>query len=298
MPTSEQTMMTFAALSYADPATKIAAFLANPPAGSPAEGWDLAWGPAGTSVTQGNLVYAARAQAANQCAVVIRGTYPHPTLAFLEDLYQDLTVAALRPWPYPPATNAKIAKGTMDGLEDIQGLKDPASGLSLLDFLQQPALAGFDIYVTGHSLGGCLTTVLAPWLRSAVDPARKILPYTFAAPTAGNQAFAAMFTQKFPNALRYYNVLDVIPMAWSDLGKVKQLYPAPGPDCPLLLQGAVDGVNAQLALLKLDYEQPNGAGNALQGVPVATADFVKEVLSQHDHQYYLKLLGAPTIPNL
>jgi len=223
----EQTQMTFAALSYANPISEIGAFLLNPPAGSPAVGWSLAWGPVETTLTKGNLVYAAQAAAASQCAVVIRGTYPHFSPALFEDLFQDLTVDILLPWRYPPTPDAKIAGGTMDGLEDVKGLKDPASGLSLLEFLQQPALAAVDIYVAGHSLGGCLTTVLAPWLRFALGPARRILPCTFAAPTAGNQAFAAMFTAMFPNALRYYNILDVVPMAWANLASIKHLYPAP-----------------------------------------------------------------------
>jgi len=286
--------MTLAALSYA-PDADIRAFLAGPPAGSPATGWNLVWGPVSTIITQGNLMFVAQAPAANQCAVVIRGTYPHFTPALFNDLFQDLTVGILLPWFYPPSADAKIAGGTMDGLEDIKGLRDPASGLSLEELLQQPALAAADIYVTGHSLGGCLATVLAPWLRFALGAARTILPCTFAAPTAGNQAFASMFTKMFPNAVRFYNTLDVIPMAWSSLAGVKALYPAPGPGCPLALKAGVDLLKVSLALL--NYQQPNGGGNPLPGAATSSQNFIAEILSQHDSNNYLALLGAPAVPS-
>jgi hypothetical protein len=285
--------MTFSALSYA-PIPEIVGFLANPPAGSPVAGWNLAWGPVATVLTKGNLVYVAQNPAANRCAVVVRGTYPHFIPALFEDLFQDLTVGILLPWHYPPTPNAKIAGGTMDGLEDVSELKDPTSGQTILEFLQQPAMAGADIYVTGHSLGGCLSTAVSLWLRFALGAGRNILPYTFAAPTAGNQGFAAMFTGMFPNALRYYNKLDVVPMAWADLAGVMQLYPAPGPGCPPALKAGIEVL--RISLLFKKYQQPNGAGNPLQGNPTATQNFFAELLSQHDHNYYLTLLGAPAIP--
>jgi len=294
VPTIQQTLMTLAAISYA-PDADIRAFLASPPAGSPATGWTLAWGPVETTITQGNLVFVAQAAAAKQCAIVIRGTYPHFTPALFEDLFQDLTVGILLPWSYPASPDAKIAGGTMDGLEDIKGLRDAASGLSLLDLMQQGALAAADIYVAGHSLGGCLATVLAPWLRYALGAARTILPCTFAAPTAGNQAFAGMFTSMFPNALRLYNTLDVIPMAWANLAGVKSLYAAPGPGCPLALKAGIDVLNVSLAPLK--YQQPNGGGNPLRGVATSSQNFIAEILSQHDSNNYLSLLGAPTVPS-
>jgi Lipase (class 3) len=294
MATIEQTLMTFAAISYA-PDADIRAFLAGPPAASPATGWTLAWGPVETTITQGNLVFVAQNAAANQCAIVIRGTYPHFTPALFTDLFQDLTVGIQLPWPYPPTQGAKIAGGTMDGLEEIKGLRDAASGLTLQDLVQQPALARAAIYVTGHSLGGCLATVLAPWLRFALDGARTILPCTFAAPTAGNQAFAAVFTSLFPSAPRYYDTLDVIPMAWANLAAVKSLYAAPGPGCPLALKAAIDVLTVSLKLLQ--YQQPNGAGNPLTGTPTSSQNFIAEILSQHDSNNYLALLGAPSVPS-
>lgn len=38
------------------------------------------------------------------------------------------------------------------------------------------------------------------------------------------------------------------------------------------------------------------AGESLSGVPSPASDFFAEALDQHDHNYYLKLLGAPTVP--
>ncbi len=291
MAASEQTMITFSALSYST-IPQIGAFLANPPANSPAAEWRLVWGPVATVLTRGNLAYIA--QTAGRCAVVVRGTYPHPDPAFFQDLFEDLTIGVQMDWPYSQTAGPKIAAGTMDGLKDVLSLKDPASGLSILDYLQQSPQAGLDIHVTGHSLGGCLSTVIASRLRYELGANANILPCTFAAPTAGNQAFADLFTSQFPNASRYFNTLDVIPKAWADLASVKALYPAPGPACPLVVAGVIDALSIPLKLL--NYKQPNGGGIPLPGTPTATGDFVAEVLAQHDSANYLKLLGAPGLP--
>jgi len=288
-------MMTFSALAYASE-DDIRSFLANPPQDSPAVGWQLAWGPVATIVTQGNLMYAVKNASTGQYGVVVRGTYPHFSLALLVDLFEDLDVEDLVPWRYPQTPNAQVARGTMDGLEELTNLQDSNSNLTLLQYLQKSVPSGAGIFVTGHSLGGCLSTVLAPWLRSQLGAASNVLPFTFAAPTAGNKAFAQMYTTMFPNGYRGYNVLDIIPMAWANLPGIKGLYGSPGPKCPSLLAAVIDLLEIKLG--GLGYQQPNGNGSTLQGTPTATTDFFAEALAQHDHNYYLQLLGVPTIPFL
>src|SRR5262249_52455086 len=87
-----------------------------------------------------------------------------------------------------------------------------------------------------HSLGGNLATVLAPWLSYQITAANKTPPslfpvFTFAAPTAGNVQFATAFDNLFPNSWRYYNALDLIPMASVPLTVLGAalLYPSPAP---------------------------------------------------------------------
>src|SRR5262249_60899411 len=61
-------------------------------------------------------------------------------------------------------------------------------------------------------------------------------------------------------------------------------------------KGGIDLVLEWLKTIKVSYTQPNGSGESLPGVPSPTSDFFAEALDQHDHKYYLRLLGTPTVP--
>ena len=116
--------------------------------------------------------------------------------------------------------------------------------------------------------------MLAPWLvyrLSKSNAKNAVMPYTYAAPTAGNAAFASFYTELFKNSYRYYNVIDIVPKAWADLLSVKSLYSPPGPACPLELKGTIDLV---LDWLKFNRSatQPNGAGESLASA-IAPKDF-------------------------
>lgn len=115
-------------------------------------------------------------------------------------------------------------------------------------------------------------------------------------PTAGNATFASFYTGLFKSSYRYYNAIDIVPKAWADLLSIKSLYSSPGPACPWELKDTIDLVSDWLNAIKVRYTQPNGTGESLPGVPASTSDFFAEALDQHDHNYYLKLLGAPTVP--
>jgi triacylglycerol lipase len=234
----------------------------------------------------------------NQYAIAVRGTYPYFGLALLIDLYEDLDVSHPHPWQYPTVPGALVAGGTIDGLNDIVAFT--SNGVAFRTFVEsQIAPSGADVYVTGHSLGGALTTVLAPWLvyqLSQSDAKNTVIPYTYAAPTAGNQAFASFYTGLFKSSYRYHNAIDIVPKAWAELLSIKSLHSSPGPACPWELKDTIDLALDWLKAVKVSYVQPNGAGESLPGVPSPTNDFFAEALDQHDHNYYLKLLGAPTVP--
>ncbi|HYW11666.1 MAG TPA: lipase family protein [Longimicrobium sp.] len=218
--------MTLAGLCYA-PRRRIAEHLANPALATAGE-WRIVWGPVETLA---NLVYVAYSPAVNAFSVAIRGTVPTPGPAQLLNIYQDLHVAQAVPWPHPDAPDARIARGTSDGLRAL--LSRASNGVELDAFLEHAVVAfpGASVVVTGHSLGGCLASVLAVHLRHRL-PGVPVAPVTFAAPTAGNAAFAAFFDALFPGAPRYYNRLDVVPMAWAGLDGVAALFPDPGIRCP------------------------------------------------------------------
>jgi hypothetical protein len=126
-----------------------------------------------------------------------------------EDL--DFVIQAPLPWRAAPGNKGAIAQGTLDGINDLLGLS--FNGSSLEAYLGTLAnRSGLSFAVTGHSLGGCLTTVMASKLRAQLLP--NVLPVTFAAPTAGNAAFVDYFQQQFPQALCYASSLDVATKAW------------------------------------------------------------------------------------
>ena len=291
--TEPQIAMTLAALAYA-PYGDISGYLSNPSFATNGE-WYLAWGPGETS---GNQMFVAKRGDYNQYAISIRGTVPQLGLALLVDLYEDLDVGHPKPWIYPVTPGALVAGGTLDGLNDLSGMT--SGRLSLLDYLNPRVTPDCEIIVTGHSLGGALATVLAPWLKYELSQAGKspeIKVYTYAAPTAGNQAFADMYNNMFSQSFRYYNDIDVIPKAWAGLSGIKDLYPAPGPACPREFKDTVDLVSLWLSRIDgVSYVQPNAQGNSLNGVATSTTDFLAEVGDQHGHNTYLTLLGAPLLP--
>jgi lipase (class 3) len=297
--TDPQVMMTLAAITYAPP-QEIPGYLlptTNPPNATNGE-WALVWGPAATEVDAGNLMFVTYNASTSQYAVAVRGTYPNFGLALLVDLYEDLDVSHPDPWSYPTVPDALVAGGTTDGLSDLLSLA--SNGVTFRAFVDsQIALSGAHVFVTGHSLGGALTTVLAPWLvyqLSQSKASNAVTPYTYAAPTAGNSIFANFYTRLFTNSYRYYNEIDMVPKAWANLLDMKSLYSSPGPACPFEFKSAIDLVSDWLKSIDISYTQPNGAGEPLSGVASSTEEYFTEVLDQHDHNYYLELLGARTVP--
>ena len=96
---------------------------------------------------------------------------------------------------------------------------------------------GTPILITGHSLGGCLASALAPCVADWRGSAFGISVYTIAAPSPGNADFAAYYNALFTDqsgdstAFRFFNSLDVVPNAWASLATVETYYP-PLVACP------------------------------------------------------------------
>ena len=89
------------------------------------------------------------------------------------------------------------------------------------------------IVLTGHSLGGALTTfTAADIVQLAVPPAAgNLLIYSIASPRVGNADFAAAFNAKVANNFRIYNIRDYVPtLPPEDLGYVHVNTALPQPE--------------------------------------------------------------------
>jgi triacylglycerol lipase len=293
--TAPQIMMTLSAMAYLTP-PEVKTYLATSKYATAGE-WRVVWGPVETS---GNMMYVAKWNQDNIYAVAIRGTVINFSLGTLVDAYEDLDVGNQVPWRYPGVPGALVANGTLYGLSVLNGMR--SNGQSLFQFIASIPTGGW-VFVTGHSLGGCLASVLAPWLQyqlSSLSSKLIVGTNTFAAPSAGNQAFADWYTNQAlkGRSWRYYNSIDMIPMLWANLPGMEDLFPSPGPSCPLAMEGVIDMVNDWLVDVDgVTYVQPNGNGDSLAGTPSGTTShWFTEAGHQHDHNYYLSLLGAPTVP--
>lgn len=69
------------------------------------------------------------------------------------------------------------------------------------------------LYITGHSLGGALSTLCMYDFVSVDENLKKnlqIIHYSFASPKVGNTIFAKNFNMKVPNSMRINNTEDII----------------------------------------------------------------------------------------
>ncbi|KAG9137502.1 hypothetical protein Leryth_016797 [Lithospermum erythrorhizon] len=75
-------------------------------------------------------------------------------------------------------------------------------------------LCKWHVYVTGHSLGGALATLLALELTSgqlAKSGAISVTMYNFGSPRVGNRKFAEVYNKKIKDSWRVVNHRDIIP---------------------------------------------------------------------------------------
>jgi Lipase (class 3) len=258
--------------------------------------WQCVWGPAQDD-DQSNLAFVAA-----YCAepdqpplyhcVTIRGTDFAITddWGMVEQVFEDMDFATQSSPSWAPDT--LIAQGTLDALAIIENLT--ADGQSLLSYLRSfyadPARSNAVLLVDGHSLGGCLATVVAPWLRSELGDGVLIVPYTFAAPSAGNADFVSYYQNAFPDAARFYNSLDVVPTAWADIADLDAIYTPCSVETPDLIYAAVIGFEIAAWLADVSYAQPANKAVELAGTCCPTKDWFAQAGYQHHTTTYMALL--------
>jgi hypothetical protein len=314
--TEAQVCMTLASIAYSsenDPSDirqTIVDNLANTSFATDGD-WQLVW--LGLTSDNENLAYVAQdtTQPARY-AVAIRGT----DWCFLVNFIEDFTIFS-QSYPGFGPSDLLVADGTLDGLNDVTTVADSESGLTLLQYLQQQYNAGgfstFDLFVTGHSLGGCLASITFPWLVNNVSGANwNLKAYTFAAPTAGNAAFADYVTSFGATQPYYYwsvvNPRDLAPYAWNSDDLASVVPDSKVVDVTFLLAVELIALISAVIVAEQDnnvsYQQPGGANqfvltNDLDfssscGTPPVSSfdDFKCWVGSEHAGDTYLTLLGA------
>jgi hypothetical protein len=289
--------------------------------------WQVAW--LALSPGNANMAYIARTtDGSNQFAVVARGTIGNPT-----DILEDLDVGTVVPFTASGSpTPVAVSKGALTAFTEVTTavLIPPSAdgsggeipevvvsnqGATLLQALagllqEAPSTPRPTVYVTGHSLGGCIATMLAPYLYTQAQSWPNVPRFavqTFAAPTAGLQSLVT-YVNGLPWFLNdhFANAWDVVPLAWNSLKSVNadKWYPSPGPAGTIDVHVLFDEINA----LSGDnlYVQPgnqhelpaNGAYSTHNSdlTNSTLADFLGMVAHQHANDIYLDLLEAPRIP--
>ncbi|MFD0407905.1 IPT/TIG domain-containing protein [Kitasatospora sp. NPDC127116] len=286
--------------------------------------WQLAW--IALSPDDANMAYIARSiDGSNLFAVVARGTIGNIT-----DILEDLDVGTVVPFTASGSpTPVAVSKGAMTAFTqvatmvsippppgDVLGVPVPEDAFAQQGTTLAKALAGLvqaapttprpTVYVTGHSLGGCVATMLAPYLYTQARSWTNVPQFaleTFAAPTAGLQSFAT-YLNGLPwlSNNHHVNAWDAVPLAWSSLKEVKQdkWYTAPGPAGNSTVHHLFDVLNG---LRKGNvYVQPGVRQQLPTDGDYSThdpalinstlADFMGQVAFQHANNTYLGLLGT------
>lgn len=117
------------------------------------------------------------------------------------------------------------------------------------DFLQDEGNKyphGLRLDVTGHSLGGALSPVLALYLSENLSGKVQISVFPLAGPSPGNTEFAAYYGSVLGGATeRLWNPFDAVPLAWNheSMGKLEDLY-EPLTRANAVERGLIDGLRS------------------------------------------------------
>ena len=294
-PVNDARLMTLAGIAYGA-VDKIPGYVQASPllAGD----WSVIWTP-GPDADPDNLAFLALNASAAQAVLAIRGTYPNPlSHIYWENGQQDNPFGTMAPWKSNPG--AKIAKGTNTGYRNLIALTD-ANGQTIADTVAalDPTVS---LSVTGHSLGGTLTPVMALEL-SERDPARAIYSVSFAGMTPGNAAFAALLGRGTPLAgrtRRVFNTLDSVGYGWNAVLATWSFFePAPKGGWLAKLFLLVSWLRLTLGrygFTAIGEDVPLQGTVQNPGGKSGLIAFVFETLHQHLPDTYLQLLGAPPLP--
>lgn len=263
--------------------------------------WTLDWGPA-LSPDGGNMMYIVKNNTLDNpvYALAIRGT----DWCFPTNWKEDILNWILVDFPFGDYGDS-VATGSLLGLYAILNLTDPMTGYTLFEYLTIQPNVNSEFYITGHSLGGALSTMLTAWfMDSGFTSKFKLKTYLFAPPSVGNSYFANSFKNKLQatgsECHRVYNSKDVVPRFWAEIDSI--LINQLPTQLPLEVEAVLIAVGAYLQSEGIVYHNVVNAQNVGFknptdcNYPVGSLDeYECYVGFQHSHNTYLELLNAPDV---
>lgn len=273
--------------------------------------WDILWGP---RVIREEFIPAnAMAVLTNGTTITVAISSTNPESLydwFVEDGYVTSAVA----WPYGGAPAGTIvSQGTAIGLKKLLAMTDPATNLTLVEFLKRMPQSKRSLVFTGYSLGAALAPALAAALynsSTALDRAAwdRVSVNMVAGATPGNAVFADFFAKEFPVAVtgpkpwqawnrNTWNTLDVVPHAWEadTMRMLPRLYGPHFEEVEIL----VGHMATKLAKAGIAYQRlPNQSiAGTLNGKVSWFYQYIEQMAFQHTDAYYT-LLGVADLPPL
>ncbi|OCX52494.1 hypothetical protein BEL04_13610 [Mucilaginibacter sp. PPCGB 2223] len=194
--------------------------------------WEVVWGPVVGSYGEdvknqvaSNAMYVAK-NPEGQYVVAVSATNPSSLYGWFTEDFDVRTMVAWDGSPTPKPDAPRIANGTHLGLQHLLQLtytSGPQAASTLMQFLNSTFGASAEhtqLVVSGHSLGGALSPVLALHIDEAQaewNPAKTVEVSTM--PTAGaspgNKAFSDYQNAKMGSrTIRFWNSLDPVPHGW------------------------------------------------------------------------------------
>ncbi len=262
--------------------------------------WKLAWGP-GISPGMGNMMYVAvdSTQDSICYTIAIRGT----VWKFPSNMEEDMKVWKLNKYPYG-GTGDSVAAGSLGGLDTLLATTDPVTGLSLRSFLDSIPQGKLKMYITGHSLGGALATLMSAWFMDNNYANKfRMKTYTFAAPSVGNESFVnryrLMINGVNAESHRVVNSKDIVPYGWSNIpGIIINQIPTL---VPLEIVGLLGLVTLYLNDKGIVYKDVDTKRDIGYYTPTNcsggsnTDKYFCWIEFEHDHNNYLRLLNAKPV---
>lgn len=191
-----------------------------------------------------------------------------------------------------PYSNPAIALGTAQGLQKILSMQ--ASDRSTLATWVQNFVnnnPGVPVVITGHSLGGCQTIVLAQYLAQTLTGSPVLVSQPWAPPTPGNQAFADLYDTAFgTRSFVWWNTLDIVPNAFQNMTGIPALW------TDISMNAAENliftGINDELTRSQCTYAQSAATTTTLTGQqPASGTSWSSELCVQHFPPMYEQLLS-------